>query len=132
LNLHVRDLGHTLMFSPTGPASQPNSVTLPHSFGVTRACPSSPTGHVDVPLAASITSRNQRCHFHYAADDDRLAFAVQYLETKGAAERGMDDIAGLNGLDTQPRQRNRNRHCGAQHAREQRQNALGTLADDSR
>jgi type IV secretion system protein VirB4 len=74
-------------------------------------------------------------HFTIAADDDWLAFCpLQYLTIKGDrawAMEWIDIMLALNGLDTQPQQRNEigtavlNMHAsGAK--------TLGILADDSR
>ena len=94
LNLHVRDLGHTFMFGPTGAGKSTHLGLIAAQLRRYRRhvdlCLRQ--GHVDVPAG----SRNQAgsrgktgLHFTVAADDDQLAFCpLQFLETKGGSRLG--------------------------------------------
>lgn len=115
LNLHVRDLGHTLMFGPTGSGKSTKlgliAAQLRRYQGMSIFA--FDKGMSMYPLAAAIraaTNGASGLHFTIAADDDRLAFCpLQYLETKGDrawAMEWIDIMLALNGLDTQPQQRN--------------------------
>ena len=115
LNLHVRDLGHTFMFGPTGAgksthlgiiAAQLRRYTDMSIFAFDK-------GMSMYPLAAGIragTKGKSGLHFTVAADDDQLAFCpLQFLETKGDrawAMEWIDTILALNGVETTPAQRN--------------------------
>jgi type IV secretion/conjugal transfer VirB4 family ATPase len=115
LNLHVRDLGHTLMFGPSGSGKSTKlgliAAQLRRYQGMSIFA--FDKGMSMYPLAAAIraeTNGASGLHFTVAADDDRLAFCpLQYLETKGDrawAMEWIDTMLALNGLDTQPQQRN--------------------------
>lgn len=115
LNLHVRDLGHTVMFGPTSAgksthlgiiAAQLRRYTDMSIFAFDK-------GMSMYPLAAGIrscTKGKSGLHFTVAADDDQLAFCpLQFLETKGDrawAMEWIDTILALNGVETTPAQRN--------------------------
>jgi type IV secretion system protein VirB4 len=115
LNLHVRDLGHTFMFGPTGAGKSTHlgilAAQLRRYAGMSIFA--FDKGMSMYPLAAGIRAEskgNSGLHFTVAADDDALAFCpLQFLETKG--DRGwamewIDTILALNGVETTPAQRN--------------------------
>jgi len=120
LNLHVRDLGHTFMFGPTGAgksthlgiiAAQLRRYTDMSIFAFDK-------GMSMYPLAAGIrasTKGKSGLHFTVAADDDQLAFCpLQFLETKSDrawAMEWIDTILALNGVETTPAQRNAISHA---------------------
>jgi type IV secretion system protein VirB4 len=108
LNLHVRDLGHTFLFGPTGAGKSTHLALLAAQL---RRYPGMAIYAFDkglslYPLARAAGGR----HFTVAADDDRLAFCpLQFLDTKGDRSWAMewiDTILSLNGLTTTPAQRN--------------------------
>lgn len=115
LNLHIRDLGHSLMFGPTGAGK---SVHLAFIAAQLRRYLGMQVFAFDkgmslYPLAAGIRARTggaSGLHFTVAADDDKLAFCpLQFLETKGDRQWAMewiDTVLGLNGLLTTAEQRN--------------------------
>ncbi|MEO8626815.1 MAG: VirB4 family type IV secretion/conjugal transfer ATPase [Betaproteobacteria bacterium] len=115
LNLHVRDLGHTFVFGPTGAGK---STKLSFVAAQLRRYPGMSIfafdkGGAMYPLAAAIRAQTKGAsglHFTVAGDDERLAFCpLQYLETKGDrawAMEWIDTLLALNGLVTQPQQRN--------------------------
>lgn len=108
LNLHVRDLGHAMMFGPTGAGKSTHlgiiAAQLRRYFGM--SIYSFDKGMSMYPLTKAVGGQ----HFTVAADDDRLAFCpLQFLDTKG--DRGwamewIDTILALNGVNTTPAQRN--------------------------
>jgi len=115
LNLHVRDLGHTFMFGPTGAGKSTHlgiiAAQLRRYAGMSIFA--FDKGMSMYPLAAAIraqTGGSSGKHFTVAADDERLAFCpLQFLETKGDrawAMEWIDTILALNGLDTSAAQRN--------------------------
>ncbi len=115
LNLHVRDLGHTFMFGPTGAGKSTHlgiiAAQLRRYAGMSIFA--FDKGMSMYPLAAAIraqTGGSSGKHFTVAADDERLAFCpLQFLETKGDrawAMEWIDTILALNGLDTSASQRN--------------------------
>jgi type IV secretion/conjugal transfer VirB4 family ATPase len=108
LNLHVRDVGHTFLFGPTGAGKSTHLAMLAAQL---RRYPGMAIYAFDkgmslYPLARAAGGR----HFTVAADDDRLAFCpLQFLDTKGDrawAMEWIDTILALNGLITTPVQRN--------------------------
>ena len=108
LNLHVRDVGHTFLFGPTGAGK---STHLAMMAAQLRRYPGMAIYAFDkglslYPLARAAGGK----HFRVAADDDRLAFCpLQFLDTKGDrawAMEWIDTILALNGLSTTPAQRN--------------------------
>jgi type IV secretion system protein VirB4 len=108
LNLHVRDLGHTLMFGPTRSGK---STHLGMIVAQLRRYPRMQIFMFDkgmsiYPLTKAVGGK----HFVVASDDDRLAFCpLQYLETKGDrawAMEWIDTILALNNVVTTPSQRN--------------------------
>jgi type IV secretion/conjugal transfer VirB4 family ATPase len=108
LNLHVRDLGHTFMFGPTGAGK---STHLGIIAAQLRRYAGMSIYLFDKGMSAyPLTKALGGLHFSVAADDDRLAFCpFQFLETKGDrawAMEWLDTILALNGLITTPAQRN--------------------------
>lgn len=120
LNLHVRDLGHTFMFGPTGAgksthlgviAAQLRRYAGMSIYGFDK-------GMSMYPLTAAINASSKGktgLHFTVAADDDQLAFCpLQFLDTKADrawAMEWIDTILALNGVDTTPGQRNEIGHA---------------------
>lgn len=115
LNLHVRDLGHTFMFGPTGAGKSTHLSMLAAQFrrylGMTVFA--FDKGMSMYPLAAGIRAATKGAsglHFTVASDDDKLAFCpLQFLETKADRAWAMDwidTILHLNGLQTTAQQRN--------------------------
>ena len=120
LNLHVRDLGHTFLFGPTGAGKSTHlaiiAAQLRRYAGM--SIYAFDKGMSMYPLTAAInagTKGKSSLHFTVAADDDRLAFCpLQFLETKGDrawAMEWIDTILALNGVDTTPAQRNEIGHA---------------------
>jgi type IV secretion system protein VirB4 len=108
LNLHVRDLGHTFMFGPTGAGKSTHLALIAAQL---RRYPGMSIFAFDkgmsiYPLAKATGGK----HFTVAADDDQLAFCpLQFLETKGDRAWAMawiDTILALNNVETTPGQRN--------------------------
>ncbi|MDV7210061.1 VirB4 family type IV secretion/conjugal transfer ATPase [Azotobacter beijerinckii] len=115
LNLHVRDLGHTFMFGPTGAGKSTHLAILAAQFRryLGMSIFAFDKGMSMYPLAAGIRAKTKGVsglHFTVAADDDRLAFCpLQFLETKvdrAWAMEWIDTILALNGLETNAAQRN--------------------------
>ena len=113
LNLHVRDLGHTFMFGPTGAGKSTHlaliAAQLRRYTGM--SIYAFDKGMSMYPLTKAVGG----LHFSVAADDDRLAFCpLQFLETKGDrawAMEWIDTILALNGVETTPAQRNEIGHA---------------------
>ena len=113
LNLHVRDLGHTFMFGPTGAGKSTHlaliAAQLRRYAGM--SIYAFDKGMSLYPLTKAVGG----LHFSVAADDDRLAFCpLQFLETKGDrawAMEWIDTLLALNGVDTTPAQRNEVGHA---------------------
>src|SRR5574337_286529 len=113
LNLHVRDLGHTFMFGPTGAGKSTHlaliAAQLRRYAGM--SIYAFDKGMSLYPLTKAVGG----LHFSVAADDDRLAFCpLQFLETKGDrawAMEWIDSLLTLNGADTTPAQRNEIGHA---------------------
>ena len=108
LNLHVRDVGHTFMFGPTGAGKSTHlaiiAAQLRRYDGI--SIYTFDKGMSMYPLTKAVGG----LHFSVAADDDNLAFCpLQFLETKGDrawAMEWIDTILALNGVNTTPTQRN--------------------------
>lgn len=115
LNLHVRDVGHTFMFGPTGAGKST------HLGIIAAQCLryqgmsifAFDKGMSLYPLAAGVRALSKGAmghHFTVAADDDKLAFCpLQFLGTKGDrawAMEWIDTILALNNVETTPGQRN--------------------------
>ncbi|WP_010188096.1 VirB4 family type IV secretion/conjugal transfer ATPase [Sphingomonas sp. PAMC 26605] len=108
LNLHVRDVGHSFMFGPTGAGK---STALGLIAAQLRRYPGMSIFAFDkgmslFPLAKAVGGS----HFTVAGDDETLAFCpLAFLETKGDRAWAMDwidTILALNGVITTPAQRN--------------------------
>lgn len=115
LNLHVRDLGHTFIFGPTGAGKSVHLAILAAQLRryLGMMIFAFDKGMSMYPLAAAIradTRGSSGKHYTVGADDDRLAFCpLQFLDTKGDrawAMEWIDAILALNGLITTPAQRN--------------------------
>ncbi len=115
LNLHVRDVGHTLMLGPTGSGKSTHvgmlAAQLRRYEGMSVFV--FDKGQSMYPLAAAIrasTKGTSGSHFTVAGDVNELAFCpLQFLETKGDrawALEWIDTMLALNGVSTTPLQRN--------------------------
>ncbi|MFT2112519.1 VirB4 family type IV secretion/conjugal transfer ATPase [Marinomonas sp. 2405UD68-3] len=113
LNLHVRDLGHTFMFGPTGAGKSTHLALI--AAQLRRYAGMSifafDKGMSMYPLTKAVGG----LHFSVGADDDRLSFCpLQYLETKSDrawAMEWIDTILALNGVQSTPAQRNEIAHA---------------------
>lgn len=113
LNLHVRDLGHTFMFGPTGAGKSTHlaliAAQLRRYAGM--SIYAFDKGMSMYPLTKAVGG----LHFSVGADDDRLSFCpLQYLETKNDrawAMEWIDTILALNGVNSTPAQRNEIAHA---------------------
>ena len=107
-NLHVRDLGHTLMFGPTraGKSTHLGLIVLQLLRYKGMSIFVFDKGMSMYPTTKAVGGS----HFMVGADDSKLAFCpLQFLETKGDrawAMEWIDIILALNGLITTPAQRN--------------------------
>jgi len=115
LNLHVRDLGHTFIFGPTGAGKSTHLAILAAQLRRYKGMSifAFDKGNSMYPLAAAIKAKTKGKsgkHFTVASDSDKLAFCpLQYLDTKGDrawAMEWIDITLALNGLETTPGQRN--------------------------
>jgi type IV secretion/conjugal transfer VirB4 family ATPase len=108
LNLHVRDLGHTFMFGPTGAGKSTHLGLIADQLRryENMSVFAFDKGMSMYPLTKATNGR----HFTVAADDGQLAFCpLQYLETKSDrawAMEWIDTILALNNVETTPWQRN--------------------------
>lgn len=108
LNLHVRDLGHTMMLGPTraGKSTHLGLIALQALRYEGMTVFNFDKGMSMYPTTKAVGGK----HFNVAADDSSLSFCpLQFLETKGDRSWAMewiDSILGLNGLITTPEQRN--------------------------
>ncbi len=108
LNLHVRDLGHTFIFGPTGAGKSTHlgilAAQLRRYEGMSIYV--FDKGMSMYPLTKGMGGQ----HFTVAAEDDQLSFCpLQFLETKSDrawAMEWIDTIMLLNGVETTPAQRN--------------------------
>jgi type IV secretion system protein VirB4 len=107
-NLHIRDLGHTLMFGPTraGKSTHLGIIALQFLRYLGMSIYVFDKGMSMYPTTKSVGGN----HFCVAADDSRLSFCpLQFLGTKGDrawAMEWIDTILALNGVMTTPAQRN--------------------------
>lgn len=107
LNLHVRDLGHSLMFGPTraGKSTHLGLIAAQMLRYEGMSVYSFDKGLSMYPLTKAVGG----LHFSVASDDAKLAFCpLQFLETPGDRSWAMewiDTILALNGLVTNPLQR---------------------------
>ena len=108
LNLHVRDLGHTFMFGPTGAGKSTHLALLAAQL---RRYPGMSIYAFDkgqslYPLAKAVGGQ----HFCVAADDERLAFCpLQFLQSRSDrawAMEWIDTLLALNHVVSTPAQRN--------------------------
>jgi type IV secretory pathway VirB4 component len=129
LNLHVRDVGHTFMFGPTGAGKSTHlgiiAAQLRRYAGMSIFA--FDKGMSMYPLAAAIraqTGGSSGKHFTVAADDDALAFCpLQFLQTKGDrawAMEWIDTILALNGVESTPGTAQRNRQRDHEYACQRR------------
>lgn len=107
VNLHVRDLGHTIMFGPTGAGKSTALATLVAQF---RRYEGMRIFAFDKGL--SLYTLTRACggqHFTINGDDSQLQFCpLQFLESKTDRAWGKDwinNILALNGLSTSVDQR---------------------------
>jgi type IV secretion/conjugal transfer VirB4 family ATPase len=113
LNLHVRDVGHSLMFGPTGAGKSTHLALIAAQlrryrgmrvFGFDK-------GLSLYPLCQAVGGD----HYAVAGDESRLAFCpLQFLETPGDrawALEWLDGLLALNGIPTTPAQRNEIGHA---------------------
>ncbi|HAT1822774.1 TPA: conjugal transfer protein TrbE [Legionella pneumophila] len=108
LNLHVRDLGHGIMFGPTRSGKSTHLGLLALSW---RRYKDARIYSFDKGLSMYPTCKATGGeHYTIADKDSKLAFApLQFLESKtdrAWAMEWIDTILALNGLDTTPAQRN--------------------------
>ena len=108
LNLHVRDLGHTLIFGPTGAGKSTALALLATQM---RRYEGASIFVFDKGLSMYATTK--ACggqHFAIADDSSKLQFCpLQYLdmpEDRAWALDWLDNILALNGVMTGPRERN--------------------------
>ncbi len=108
INLHVRDLAHTLMFGPTrsGKSTHLGLIAAQLRRYENMMIYFFDKGMSIYPLAKAVGAK----HFTVAGDEETLAFCpLQFLATKGDrawAMEWIDTILALNNVDTTPVQRN--------------------------
>ncbi|MCB1934916.1 MAG: VirB4 family type IV secretion/conjugal transfer ATPase [Nitrosomonas sp.] len=108
LNLHVRDLGHTFMFGPTGAGKSTHlaliAAQLRRYKNMSVYC--FDKGLSMYPLTKAVGGQ----HFTVAGDDEALAFCpLQFLESKSDRAWALEWICTmveLNGITVSPQQRN--------------------------
>lgn len=108
LNLHVRDVGHTIMFGPTGNGKSTHLALIAAQL---RRYPGMSIFAFDKGMSLyPITEAVGGDHFTVAADSHQLSFCpLQFLETQSDRAWAMDWIAtilSLNGVEATPKQRN--------------------------
>ena len=115
LNLHVGDLGHTIMFGPTGAGKSTHLALLAAQFRRYKNMKifAFDKGNSLYALAAGIratTEGKTGLHFEIGADNNKLSFCpLQFLESRSYrawAADWIDIILALNGLKTTAQQRN--------------------------
>ena len=107
LNLHVRDLGHTLMIGPTG-AGKSTALAL-----ITAQLRRYPNMHIFAfDKGLSLYPLTKACgglHFTIAADNSKLQFCpLQFLDSKSDhawAQEWLETILFLNGIEIGPGER---------------------------
>ena len=108
LNLHVRDLGHTFMFGPTGAGKSTHLAILALQLRRYKGMSifAFDKGLSMYPTAKAVGG----LHYTVASDHDRLAFCpLQFLETRSDrawAAEWVDTLLALNNVQTTPVQRN--------------------------
>lgn len=108
LNLHVRDVGHAIIFGPIGAGKSTHLAILAAQLrryeGMTLFV--FDKGLSMYPLTKAMGGR----HYTVGGDDDKLSFCpLQFLETRSDrawAMEWVDSILALNGVQTTPTQRN--------------------------
>ncbi|MFT4059281.1 MAG: conjugal transfer protein TrbE [Legionella sp.] len=113
LNLHVRDLGHGIMFGPTRSGKSTHLAMLALSW---RRYKEARIYVFDKGMSMYPTCKAVGgAHYTIASQDSKLAFApLQFLDTKedrAWAMEWIDTILALNGLNTTPHQRNEIAHA---------------------
>ena len=115
LNLHVRDVGHSILFGPTGSGKSTHLALLVAQL---RRYPGMTIFAFDkgmslYPLTSAIravTRGESGKHFEIGSDNETLAFCpLQFLDGKSDrawAMEWIDNLLALNGVDTTPDQRN--------------------------
>jgi type IV secretion/conjugal transfer VirB4 family ATPase len=108
LNLHVRDLGHTILFGPTGAGKSTHLALLAAQL---RRYPGMSIFAFDKGMSLyPLTKASGGKHFTVAGDNDQLSFCpLQFLDTRNDRSWAMewiDAILALNGLISTPGQRN--------------------------
>jgi type IV secretion/conjugal transfer VirB4 family ATPase len=108
LNLHVRDLGHTILFGPTGNGKSTHLALLAAQL---RRYPGMSIFAFDKGMSLyPLTKATGGSHFTVAGESDVLSFCpLQFLESSSDRAWAMDwidTILALNGLTTNPGQRN--------------------------
>lgn len=108
LNLHVRDLGHAIMFGPTraGKSTHLGILALQFRRYLGARIYAFDKGMSMYPACRAARGR----HYTVASNDDKLAFApLSRLNTRTRrawAMEWLDTIMALNGIETTPAQRN--------------------------
>ncbi|MDV6344796.1 VirB4 family type IV secretion/conjugal transfer ATPase [Nitrosomonas sp. Is37] len=108
LNLHVRDIGHTLMFGPTGAGKSTHLAMIAAQLRRYKnmAIYVFDKGLSMYPMAKAVGGK----HFMIAGDSDSLAFCpLQFLETKSDRAWALEwlcTLIELNHIDITPSQRN--------------------------
>jgi type IV secretion system protein VirB4 len=108
LNLHVRDLGHTILFGPTGNGKSTHLALLAAQL---RRYSGMSIFAFDKGMSLyPLTKATGGSHFTVAGDNDKLSFCpLQFLDSRNDRAWAMDwidTILALNGLQTTPGQRN--------------------------
>ncbi|MCO6559770.1 MAG: conjugal transfer protein TrbE [Gilliamella sp.] len=115
LNLHVGDLGHTIMFGPTGAGKSTHLALLAAQFRRYKNMKifAFDKGNSLYALAAGIrakTGGKSGLHFEIGADKNQLSFCpLQFLDSRSYrawAAEWIDTVLALNGLKTTAKQRN--------------------------
>lgn len=108
LNLHVRDLGHTFMFGPTGAGKSTHLAILALQLLRYKGMNifSFDNGMSMYPTVKAVGG----LHYTVASDHERLAFCpLQFLDTRSDrawAAEWIDTLLALNNVETTPAQRN--------------------------
>lgn len=113
LNLHVRDLGHTFMFGPTGAGKSAHLALIAAQL---RRYAGMSIYAFDKGLSLyALTRAVGGQHYAVASDDGRLAFCpLQFLESRGDrawAMEWIETLLALNGVEATPAQRNEIGHA---------------------
>ncbi|MBS0543376.1 MAG: conjugal transfer protein TrbE, partial [Proteobacteria bacterium] len=113
LNLHVRDLGHTFMFGPTGAGKSAHLALIAAQL---RRYAGMSIYAFDKGLSLyALTRAVGGQHYAVASDDGRLAFCpLQFLESRGDrawAMEWIETVLALNGVEATPAQRNEIGHA---------------------